>query len=142
MAILPREEMLPIQAVELVLKQVGAQMHLGPFVVDQMRVEERVDHITQSLAYSVKTFVQTQHIANDYYTHDEEFPTSWWQHWKRDHHGRIARWIKRRRPVQTKKVTLRVDVESMAAFPDSSIIVDPSLGRPMLWQVVERSVIR
>lgn len=142
MALSPTSERPMTQALELHLKQVGAQIRLGPYVVDQMRVEERMDHIAHELAYAVRTYVQVQHIADNTYTHVEHFPATWWQHWKDAHNGRLARWLKKRKPVKYKDVTLRVDIESMAAFPDSSIIVDPKLGRPMLWQVVDKSVSR
>lgn len=139
----PYTEMIPMEIVRLQLKQVGAQMHMGEFMLANLELTERVDHITRDLVYAVKTYVQTQHLGSETYTDSKEIPASWWQHWKQDHQGnRFTRWISRRWPVKSKALEFRVDVESIAAFPDSRVIQDPRLGDAVLWRIPERHPIR
>lgn len=128
--------------VTLELLNIGAKMHLSESIAHSLEFREYQHHALHDLVYQINAHVQAQHLGDEIHTHTEQIPATWWQHWKADHNGRIARWIKRRRPVKTKDLTFCVETNNYAAFTDSQIVHDPRLGKPRVWRFQESYVVR
>ena len=73
----------------------------APLLSINLSVDTIKQRITQQCIYAFRTWL----LAKTHVTETQDIPTSWWQHWKRDH---APRWLTRRWPVHTERLYLKV----------------------------------
>ena len=110
---------------------------VGQMARDSLRYDEREDYQLGALAKRLSVDILTRKLVDQIYE-DERFysyPSSWWQHFKRDY---MPEWFKKRYPVHEDqhRVTLKVQFERYANYPESDIVLPDRFGQMYLYENV------
>ena len=119
--------------------RVASMQRVGASVRHSVKAEQLADLITGEVAFQLEAEVLAERLTGDTATATIRFPSSWFQHIKRDqwyvnlHKDRIMRWAARRWPVRYTTHTVTVSFERYAKFPHATIVT-PELGRPVIFE--------
>lgn len=112
---------------------------LGAFTAatSRLEVERRLDWIGQELLFSLRAYVLAEHLVDETVTLDVDVPASWFQHLKARH---MRRWVLKRWPVRTIKVTEAKRFQRDATYPKANIGVPADrLGQPVYVERITRA---
>lgn len=117
------------------------ESELGEFAKSSYRVDTDYDVDFAMMRLRLETTILKEPLGRESITRTGEIqvPATWWQHYKETMSDDIvARWIRRRWPVQYKieRKTFHFIVEHAAIYPEANIAM-PALGRPIPYHVLK-----
>ena len=107
-----------------------ALQEVGAVVRQSARYDVTPDGLTDQLVHQLTAYVLSDHLVGDTYTFTTTAPSSWWQHFKRDHLPTVSKW----RPVKHTTTTHKVTLDRYATYPEAQVNL-PELGRPRYVEV-------
>jgi hypothetical protein len=92
-------------------------------------IQVTVDRIMDNFAASIELNLYGEKVGQAYGSESMAFPTSWWQHLKRDY---APQWFLHRWPVKTTTWTLNAKADMYDMYPQANIPLNPAdYGRPV-----------
>lgn len=134
-----------IQQIVLERLKVGLQHRVGRHMLESMRPEFVVDHLSGDLTARLEAYVLAEKLPPVELTGREFLtfmsPASPFQHWKRKHEAAWwLAWFVRRWPVRedatTRTVTMTVDLTRYRSYPEADYAVMDGFGVPVLTHTV------
>lgn len=125
--------------------KVGVQQAVSPSIASSVDMRVVADETADRLVARLSAYVLGEHLARDVYTTTVDVPASWREHRRRSWRNArspLLRWWARRRPPRTTPVLVDVRVDRYVSYPDSTIVVDPALGRAAPIEIVRGPDVR
>jgi len=119
----------------LVQLKVGVRMTLPQFVADQARFSMETDHAAERLVAQLRSYVLAEHLVSETQDCTWTFPSSWWQHFKRDSWlGRHRpQWMRKRWPVRMTTTAKTITFDRYRTYPDARIALpEDRFGAPVM----------
>lgn len=129
----------PVKSVQRVLEmeRVASQVMLpGAFMQDCAKVGAFPEYTMDRLIVCLTSFVLTEQLVNEIQEVKLSVPSSWWQHFKRDH---MPTWFKYRWPIKLTTMSCQVQFRAKGTYPEANIALPPDkFGRRILFETFEQ----
>lgn len=101
---------------QLVLEQLQfcAEVLIPQALVDNTKVSVQLREDINSYIASIGTFAWSEGLSADHYTVEFSFPTTWWQHLKKE---RFPVWLLKWFPVKEEKFSRSIEIVRRAVYP-------------------------
>ena len=119
----------------LTVRKFGAETRISAEVWERANLKIRGDIFGDILARLELQIFTEQHRAGTA-TESIEFPTTFWQMWKRDH---APLWFARKFPIKTKRHTLQVSISEYKIYPQAQFSLPKRFGEPVIFRAVNTS---